>query len=116
MARALVTLRPKRLSRCAGKCEPKNRIFASLTMSTTPRKEPYLMAKEIASMFRELGIPMADEYARELIRATPQNVRGKYARWSDAWTFYTLNPDWMPFSRHPERLVGKTRALSEVKG
>jgi hypothetical protein len=83
-------------------------------MPPTSRPEPYLMAKEIAAKFRELGMPMADEYARELIRATPQNVRGKYARWTDAWTFYTLNPQWMPYSRNPERTLGKTKALAEL--
>lgn len=86
-----------------------------MSTSTHQRPEPYLMAKEIASRFCELGIYMADEYARELIRATPQSVRGKYARWSDCWTFYNLNPEWMPFSRHPERHQGKPRPLIEAK-
>lgn len=84
------------------------------------RPEKYLTAKEIAAEFEERGIPIHVDYARAIIRelgARTLAVRGKYARFSDAWDFWVLNPGWMPFSRKTERTVGQTMGLARgMKG
>lgn len=78
--------------------------------------ERYLTAKEIAAAFDERGIPMHVDYARALIRELQTRglaLRNKYAKFSDCWDFWVLNPGWMPFSRKPARTVGATNGLAQ---
>ena len=88
-------------------------------MNPKPDKpEPYLMAKELSYRLCELGIEHTDDYVRACLRAMPPMMapRHKHARWSDFWTWYCLNPDFMPFSRDPARRgAGKTRGLLEPR-
>ncbi len=86
----------------------------------SPRPEKYLTAKEIAAEFDARGIPIHVDYARAIIRELGVRnlaLRSKYAKFSDAWDFWVLNPGWMPFSRKIDRTVGQTLGLGRsLKG
>lgn len=85
-------------------------------MSTAPKPEPYLMAKELSAEAGERGVRISADYVRVILKQMPpkQAPRGRYARWSDFWDWYCLHPDVMPFSRDPaKRGLGKTCNLGE---
>ena len=67
--------------------------------------------------FEDRGIRLHVDYIRAIIHELTTRrigIRNKYARLSDAWDFWALNPDYMPFSRKPEKKTGKTRGLLET--
>lgn len=61
------------------------------------------MAKELTSYFEAQGVRIHYGYARALIRACPLTVRGRYIRPSEAWSWWILNPDFLPFSEKEEK-------------
>lgn len=69
------------------------------------------MAKELVELFRGQGVDIHYGYARAIIRACPQSVRGRYVHFSEAWSWWVLNPDFLPFSEKGPK-SGTTRALS----
>jgi hypothetical protein len=81
-----------------------------------PKPEKYLTAKEIAYEFEDLGIRLSVDYVRAIIHeltSRKKAIRNKYARFSDCWDFWTLNPDYMPFSDKPQKRIGKTLGFLE---
>lgn len=56
------------------------------------------MAKELTSFFEAQGVRIHYGYARALIRSCPLTVRGRYIRPSEAWSWWILNPEFLPFS------------------
>lgn len=59
--------------------------------------EPLVMAAQLTLLFARQGVHIHYRYARELIKACPHSVRGRYIRFSDAWTWWVLNPNFRPF-------------------
>lgn len=76
------------------------------------KKEPLVMAKQLVDYFHEQGVDIHYAYARAIIRACPQSVRGRYVKPIDAWTFWVLHPEFQPFGQPPA--AGDTRSLSET--
>lgn len=70
------------------------------------------MAKELVDRFAEQGVTIHYRYARALIAQCPRAVRGRYIRFSDAWTWWVLNPGFQPFSGKGEK-SDTTRSLSQ---
>jgi hypothetical protein len=65
--------------------------------------EQLVMAKELTDLFAREGVQIHYRYARAIIAECPQTVRGRYIRFSDAWTWWCLHPGFMPFSEKPEK-------------
>lgn len=63
------------------------------------------MAKELTDRFAEQGVSIGYRYARAIIAQCPRTVRGRYIKFSDAWTWWVLNPGFQPFSEKPEKLT-----------
>jgi hypothetical protein len=61
------------------------------------KKERLVMAKELVDLFAAEGVSIGYRYARHIIKKCPQTVRGRYVKFSDAWTFWVLNPGFRPF-------------------
>ena len=82
-----------------------------------PQSQPevYLDCPALQARMRQAGIVRHYDYWRALIRECPCSIRGEYIRFSDAWTWWSLNPAWRPFSRREEK-VGETLALSAQFG
>lgn len=75
--------------------------------------EKLVMAKELTDLFATQGVQIHYHYARELIAACPQNVRGRYIKFSDAWNWWVLNPSFRPFAEK-EQKSDTTRTLSTL--
>jgi hypothetical protein len=65
--------------------------------------EKLLMAKELVDHFQAQGVGISYRYARAIIAACPQTVRGRYILGSDAWTWWVLNPGFRPFSEKGDK-------------
>ncbi len=63
------------------------------------------MAKELVDRFAEQGVTIGYRYARAIVAQCPTTVRGRYIKFSDAWTWWVLNPGFQPFSEKPEKLT-----------
>ena len=63
------------------------------------------MAKELTDRFAEQGVSIGYRYARAIIAQCPRTVRGRYIKFSDAWTWWVLNPGFQPHSQKPEKLT-----------
>lgn len=72
-----------------------------------------VMAKELVDYFAAQGVSIHYAYARAIIRACPQTVRGRYVRPLDAWTWWVLHPECKPFGRAPQ--AGANRVLAELR-
>lgn len=60
------------------------------------------MAAQLVWLFREQGVTIHYRYARAIIAACPHSVHRRYVRFSDAWTWWVLNPGFQPFSEKAE--------------
>jgi len=71
------------------------------------RKQPekLVMAKELTDLFAAQGVQIGYRYARAIIAQCPTAVRGRYIKFSDAWTWWILNPGFQPFSGKAEKLT-----------
>lgn len=67
------------------------------------REEKLVMAKELVDLFAAQGVEISYRYARAIIAACPQAVRGRYVLFTDAWTWWVLNPGFRPFSEKGEK-------------
>lgn len=81
-------------------------------MSEAPEK--LVMAKELVDLFKDQGVEISYRYARAIIAQCPLAVRGRYVRFGDAWTFWVLNPGFMPFSEKTEKSTN-TGTLSHAQ-
>lgn len=70
------------------------------------------MAKELVDRFAEQGVTLHYRYCRAIIARCPRTVRGRYIKFSDAWTWWILNPGFQPFSEKGEK-SDMTRTLSQ---
>lgn len=84
-------------------------------MSTHTRGEKYLTAKELSAELEKNGRSVSEDFARELIRATPGRL-GLSARLSDSLRFWTENPDFAPFARNRSALLGGRRTNRDTLG
>jgi len=57
------------------------------------------MAKELVDLFSGCGVAVSYKYVCALLARCPQTTRKRYIRFSDAWTWWTANPNFQPFSR-----------------
>jgi hypothetical protein len=80
---------------------------------TKPAQEKLVMAKELTDLFANEGVTIHYHYAREIIAACPQAVRRRYIRFSDAWSWWVLNPGFQPFSEKGPK-SDTTRTLSTL--
>jgi len=71
------------------------------------------MAKELVDHFAAQGIEIHYAYAREIIKACPQSIRGRYVKASEAWSWWVLHPEFKPFTERPPT-VGATLGFSEM--
>jgi hypothetical protein len=71
------------------------------TKTHDPR-EPLVMAAQLTLLFARQGVHIHYRYARELIAACPHSVRKRYIKFSDAWSWWVLNPGFRPFSEQGE--------------
>jgi hypothetical protein len=76
--------------------------------------EKLVMAKELVDLFKKQGVEIGYRYARAVIAACPRAVRGRYVKFSDAWTWWVLNPGFQPFSEKGEKLTN-TGTLSHAQ-
>jgi hypothetical protein len=60
--------------------------------------DPYLSAKELADAMSEMGLQTHEDYAREIIRASPDSIRF-CLRMSEAIGFLRANKSFHPFSK-----------------
>jgi hypothetical protein len=60
--------------------------------------ERYLSAKELAEAMTDIGLQMHVDYARELIRISPDSIRF-CIRLSDATGYLRANREFKPFSK-----------------
>ncbi len=74
--------------------------------------EKLVMAKELTDLFAQQGVEIHYRYARAIISRCPRAVRCRYIRFSDAWTWWVLNPGFQPFSAKGEKSA-MTRTLSQ---
>lgn len=77
------------------------------------KPEQLVMAKELTDLFAAQGVQIGYRYARAIIAQCPAAVRGRYIRFSDAWTWWILNPGFQPFSGKSEKLT-TTGTLSQA--
>lgn len=75
-------------------------------------KDKLVMAKELTDLFEQQGVKIHYRYARAIIDQCPNAVRKRYIRFSDAWTWWMLNPDFKPFSGKVAKSA-TTRPLSQ---
>jgi hypothetical protein len=76
-------------------------------MSTATRAEPYLTPKEVQARMEEQGVRYSVPYWRAVLRQCPASIRrGRFARWSDVWAWWLLNPDWSPYARNQPPQAG----------
>jgi len=61
------------------------------------------MAAQLVWMFKAQGVNIHYRYARALIAECPLAVRKRYIRFSDAWTWWVLHPDFHPFAEKDEK-------------
>jgi hypothetical protein len=64
------------------------------------------MAAQLTLLFARQGVHIHYRYARHIIANCPDAVRGRYIRFSDAWTWWQLNPGWKPYSKKGEPAQG----------
>jgi hypothetical protein len=74
-----------------------------VSMSNAPQPEKLIMAKELTDLFAKQGVQIHYRYARALIAGCPQTVRGRYVRWSDAWAWWCLHPEFQPRAEKTDR-------------
>ena len=74
--------------------------------------EKLVMAKELTDLFSRQGVEIHYRYARAIIATCPLAVRARYIRFSDAWDWWVLNPNFQPFSEKGEK-SDMTRTLSQ---
>ena len=82
-------------------------------MSKPINSDSLVMAKELVDYFEAQGVPIHYAYARAIIVACPQAIRGRYIRAGEAWTWWVLHPEFKPFGEKPPA-EGRTRPLAEV--
>lgn len=75
-------------------------------------REKLVMAKELVDLFKAQGVEIHYRYARAIVAQCPQTVRRRYIKFSDAWTWWILNPGFQPFSEKGEK-SDMTRPLSQ---
>jgi hypothetical protein len=81
----------------------------------SPRPEKFITPKEVQSKFEELGICYHVRYWRFAIKACPQSVKdGRFVKWSDIWTWWMMNPDFVPYSRKAEKVALSRAGLPVV--
>ena len=64
--------------------------------------EQLVMAKELTDLFARQGVQIHYAYARAIIVECPASVRKRYIRFSDAWTWWCLHPNFQPFAEMPK--------------
>lgn len=81
----------------------------------SPRPEKFITPKEVKSKFDEQGICYHVRYWRFAIRACPDAIKGgRYVRYSDIWSWWILNPDFVPYSRKLRKVASARAASSAV--
>lgn len=70
-------------------------------MSRIIQPSDLVMAKELTDFFEQQQVTIDYAYARALIVACPSNIRGRYIKAQDAWTWWVLHADFKPFSKKP---------------
>lgn len=65
------------------------------------KTEPLVMAKELTDLFSQQGVEISYRYARALLARCPLAIRGRYIKFSDAWSWWVLNPGFQPFGEKP---------------
>ena len=81
-----------------------------------PRPEKYITPKEVQSLFDEQGISYHVKYWRLVIKQCPHSVKGgRYIRWSDVWSWWLLNPDYLPFSRKGRKVASGGAEMPAVQ-
>ena len=70
-------------------------------MHTAEKTEKLIMAKELVDCFGTQGVSISYRYARAVLVACPSTVRGRYIRFSEAWTWWVLKTDFRPFGETP---------------
>jgi len=81
----------------------------------TPRPEKFITPKEVQSKFEEVGICYHVRYWRFAIKKCPEAIKGgRFVRYSDIWSWWMLNPDFVPYSRKLRKVTLSRAALPEV--
>jgi hypothetical protein len=73
--------------------------MVSMPLPSTRRisADDRVMAKELVDYFAQQQITIHYGYARALIAACPHSIRGRYVLARDAWTWWSLHPEFKPF-------------------
>lgn len=80
-----------------------------------PRPEKFITPKEVQSLFESNGLHYHVRYWRAAMKLCPEAIKGgRFVRWSDIWSWWMLNPDFVPYSRKLRKIALARRALPVV--